>query len=724
MNDWATQTIHRTRPSTHSKPSNRLRLTSAPAVFLLTALAALAWLTGGLAAGDQTGVAGTSRRPVGTTTAVDSTSPLQLVVMDPLSKVLACDCAGDYAQRDYDALAQFLRHRLGRPVKVHYTESLLLPRSRTLKRVDLVVGKWSEVFADASKRGWTLVPLAMLTDQNGEVSQPGLFVVRRDDPAQSLADLKGRQVLFGSPDAQEKHAAALAALEAFDVHLDPADVATTETCTTAALAVAEGDVDAAVVSSYAMPLLKGCGTVDKDALRVVGRTDPVPFVVAAVRAELPEQTRQALRQALADVGKNEPLCRALQTRDGFVLLRPAVWSAPLADRGSTSTVGWPDWRGPHRNGFSQDVPRRLPSRLRLLWSRVLTGPGMSGLSVAEGCVVVADKSLDDSQDIFHCLDADTGRELWRLSYPAAGEMDFTNSPRATPVIWKGRVFLLGAFGHLHCVELHTGRVLWKRHLPTDFHAEVPSWGYSSTPLLVDGKLVVNPGAADASLVALDAATGRLLWKTPGEPAAYASFVLAAPNGRRQIVGYDAVSLGGWDPQTGRRLWKVVPELDGDYNVPTPLVLGNRLLVATENNGTRLYEFDGQGRLRPQPVARSEELVPHTSTPVVCNGLVLGSDGRLVALDLKHNLRLAWSTDEDPFADYLSFVTDGRRVLVTCQSGRLCLLQPTASGPGRLACVDLFPDVAVTDRDVWSHPALVGNRFYVRNSLAVYCFLLE
>ena len=76
--------------------------------------------------------------------------------------------------------------------------------------------------------------------------------------------------------------------------------------------------------------------------------------------------------------------------------------------------------------------------------------------------------------------------------------------------------------------------------------------------MVDDKLIVNPGGKDAGLVALDMGTGEVIWKTPGEPAAYASFVSASFGGERQIVGYDKTSLGGWDLATGERLWTLVP----------------------------------------------------------------------------------------------------------------------------------------------------------------------
>jgi outer membrane protein assembly factor BamB len=637
--------------------------------------------------------------------------------MDPLSSQLACDCVAGYAQRDYDRLGRFLTQKLSRPVKVAFTETLVSPQFAKGADIDLVIGKFSEVTSDARRISFTVRSLAMLSGNDGTVTQTGLFVVRQEDPATGIDDLADYRILFGPEDADEKRTAAFAALEAFGLPI-PDDLQYRSSCSTAALAVAEGDADAAVISSYAMPLVEGCGTVDKGALRVIWRTDPVPFIGVFATGTIDHPTEQRVVRALLDVGEDPELLAALESKSGFAEL-PAV----VAE--SKSQTGWPDWRGPGRHAHSRDVPTRLTDRTRLLWSRTMTGPGMAGVSAGSGRLVVADKCLDEAHDIFRCLDADTGREIWKVSYPAEGEMDFTNSPRANPVIHDGLVYLLGAFGDLRCVDLETGRIVWAGHLVQDFGAERPAWGYSSTPLVVDDKLIVNPGAEDASVVALDRKTGAVLWKSPGTTPGYAGFVLATLGGVRQIVSYDAVSLGGWDPDSGRRLWRLAPEFDGDFNVPTPIVTKGRLLVTTENNGTRLYCFDSAGRIQSKPLAMNQDLAPDTSTPVALDGLVFGNHGALVCLDLEDQLKTLWEEyDDEGLTQYCSFIAGNGHVLVTSQTGEIHLIRADRQRYDCVGRLSLFDDVADTDREVWSHPALVGNRLYIRNLLAVYCFLLR
>ncbi len=139
--------------------------------------------------------------------------------------------------------------------------------------MELVVGKFSEVTSDAEEAGLEFCTVAMPTGQDGAATLTGLFVVRQDDPAQSLEDLRGRKILVGAKDALERRWAAPAALEAFGL-LISAVIPESPSCAEAALAVVEHEADAAVISSHAMPLLEGCGVIERRELRVVGRTDP------------------------------------------------------------------------------------------------------------------------------------------------------------------------------------------------------------------------------------------------------------------------------------------------------------------------------------------------------------------------------------------------------------------------------------------------------------------
>ena len=329
--------------------------------------------------------------------------------------------------------------------------------------------------------------------------------------------------------------------------------------------------------------------------------------------------------------------------------------------------------------------------------------------------------------MFRCFDANSGRPLWTVAYDAPGELDYGNSPRATPLIENDRVHLFGAMGDLHCVALATGRVLWKRNLVVDFGVPkeaLSAWGSCSSPLVVDGRLIVNPGGPDASIVALDPATGAEVWRCPGKPAGHASFVMADVHGVRQVIGYDNATLGGWDPVTGKRLWSLAPEVTGDFNVPTPVLVRDtvpRLLVATEMNGTRLHAFRADGTIDPKPLGQRREPAPDMATPVMHGRRMFCAQEKLFALDCtSRGLAEAGAPQSGPFATYAAAVAGPASVLVIGNSGQLVMhdVMPGRREPTTLAVFEAAS--GENNTPVFSHPAFVGTRMFIRGDNELLC----
>jgi outer membrane protein assembly factor BamB len=343
---------------------------------------------------------------------------------------------------------------------------------------------------------------------------------------------------------------------------------------------------------------------------------------------------------------------------------------------------------------------------------------LGGIAANERYVLFGDRDFDDFRDAWKCCSAETGELLWTHHTLAIGNLDYGNTPRATPLIDGERAFLLGAFGHLLCVRLTDGETLWSRDLRGEFglDQELP-WGYCGSPLLVDGRLIVAPGGPDASLVALAPDSGEVLWKTAGNPPSYGSLIVGEFGGTRQLVGHDATTLGGWDVETGQRLWTLTPESPGDFNVPTPLNIDGKLLVTSESNGTRLYRFRDDGTIDPQPVASQRRLAPDMSTPIAIGSTVFCVHRTLVGLDLNDALREVCRQRDPALGDYASVIADSRRLLVLGK-GELLLLD-TAPTPRISSRMRLFPEQTV----IFSHPALVGTRLYARGENRLICLEL-
>ncbi len=336
-------------------------------------------------------------------------------------------------------------------------------------------------------------------------------------------------------------------------------------------------------------------------------------------------------------------------------------------------------------------------------------------------MLVSDRELDDQFDVFRCLHADTGQEVWAHRYPAPGLLDYGNSPRATPLIAGQRCFTLGAHGHLSCLELTTGRPLWQVDVKTQFGlVEEMKWGLCGSPLVADGKLILYAGGPQAAIVALDPATGKPLWKTPGNPPGYGSLIVATLGGRQQIVGHDATTLGGWDLATGKRLWTLEPTNPGDFNVPTPLVWQGRLVAATENNGTRMFGFAEGGNIVEKPVAEYEALSPDTHSPVASDDRLFGILNGLHCLDLKKGLAPLWLGKDPGFLEHASLIAAPGRLLVITGQAELILIDAAASELkilGRQKALD-------GESGLLAHPALVGTRLYLRGTSEIVCLELN
>ena len=251
----------------------------------------------------------------------DDPSSLSMVVMDPLAAPLSCPCVEGYAQRDYQVLAKHLGKSLGCNVNVFFAESLPVALEKNGGRADIVIGKHSVVLADLKTAEVKATPVARLTDKKGLTTQYGMIVVNKDDPAAKVEDLAGYTIIFGPAEAEEKSSAALTLLSKAGVNVPIKRRKVDAACSDGACTVIDlgpKSKTAAVISSYAQPLLEGCGTIKKGDLRVVAKTAPVPFVTVFLNAQLEDGQRKDIAKSLEKVADAPTTLEALESLVGFV----------------------------------------------------------------------------------------------------------------------------------------------------------------------------------------------------------------------------------------------------------------------------------------------------------------------------------------------------------------------------------------------------------------------
>lgn len=191
---------------------------------------------------------------------------------------------------------------------------------------------------------------------------------------------------------------------------------------------------------------------------------------------------------------------------------------------------WPRLGGPTASWISPEtnLARRWPAEgPRVLWT-VAVATGFAGPAVSRNEVFLLDR-IGQEQDVLRCLALESGRELWRLAYPAAGTLPY-NGSRNVPTVDDQYIFTVGPFGQMHCIARQDHRVVWTKHLVDDFKepapegaraprsreeilapAQVPMWGLTQAPLLYRDTVIVAPQTRKVGLVAYDKATGKIRW---------------------------------------------------------------------------------------------------------------------------------------------------------------------------------------------------------------------
>ena len=410
-------------------------------------------------------------------------------------------------------------------------------------------------------------------------------------------------------------------------------------------------------------------------------------------------------------------------------------SLPLA------AADWPEWRGEGRGGvWTEDgILEKFPAEgLEVLWERPI-GRGYAGPSVARGRVFVTELELSTGSkgvERVLCLDEETGKLLWQREWP----VDYTGlqydlGPRATPTVDADRIYVFGAVGDLLCLRFDDGEIVWQTNAQRDFNATLPTWGFTSAPLVVDEKLIaLIGGSPDAKVVAFDKLTGKELWRSlsgESEPG-YAPPVLIEAGGRRQVIQWTAQALYSLDPETGEVFWQDPFPLNFGLAVATPVLSPHGLLVSSFYNGSRMYRLDPE-----KPVAEliwkgnsdseidTDGLHSLVTTPVVSGDRVygVGSYGHLRSLDARTGKRV-WETHEltRENARWASaqIVRHGDRYFINNDRGELVLARLEPDGFVEIDRTPLLEPTQPINRRrelgavLWTHPAYANRALIIRN----------
>jgi outer membrane protein assembly factor BamB len=246
-------------------------------------------------------------------------------------------------------------------------------------------------------------------------------------------------------------------------------------------------------------------------------------------------------------------------------------TAQPQSRDESTDRGWPNWRGPNYDAHSADTdladswPKEGPP---VLWSREI-GQGYSSVIAVGARVFTQTQSLTEQTVI--ALDADTGASVWehRYGWPYdPGGM--YPGPRATPSWSDGKLYLAAPDGLISCLDAADGNEIWSVNVNQKYGGRGTEFGYSCSPLIEDGKVILPVGGEFHSVVALDAGTGEKVWKSGSAVASYATALPICFKGHRQVVVFLQNELAGFDLQTGILLWERRYSTGYDEHAAAPL----------------------------------------------------------------------------------------------------------------------------------------------------------
>jgi len=388
---------------------------------------------------------------------------------------------------------------------------------------------------------------------------------------------------------------------------------------------------------------------------------------------------------------------------------------PSATEAAETGAEWPGFRGPHRDGIIRGV--RLETDWSAsppveLWHRLI-GPGWSSFAVRGNVFYTQEQRGDD--EVVACYNMTTGEPVWRHRDTARfWESNAGAGPRGTPTLSDGRVYALGATGILNVLDASDGAVIWSRNAATDTDTKVPTWGFSSSPLVVGDVVIV---AAAGSLIAYDLTTGEPRWINPAGGDCYSSPHLLHIDGVTQILLQNEAGTSSVTPADGTLLWEH-PWPGHPIVQPALIANGNILISADERSGIRrIAVTNGPDGWTVEERWTSVRLKPYFNDSVIHNGHAYGFDGRsLACIDVEDGMR-KWKGGRYGRGQFV-LLADQDLLLVLSEKGELALV---VAAPDRFTELARFPAI---EGKTWNHPVLVGDVLVVRNSQEMVAFRLS
>ena len=382
-----------------------------------------------------------------------------------------------------------------------------------------------------------------------------------------------------------------------------------------------------------------------------------------------------------------------------------------------STAEWAQWRGPNRDGISSEtgfLKSWSPEGPKVLW-HIPLGDGYSGISIAQGKVYTMFAEGDDEFVI--CLNASDGKEIWRFRSGTKFTEQRGDGPRSMPTVHGDSVFALGAEGKLYALDAHDGTKLWSHNFVEEFDSKIPTWGFSSSPLIEGDLVLVEAGGRDErAIVAFNKKSGDVVWATHTDEVGYSSPIPIDFAGVRQIIFLTSKTLLSVAPENGQIYWKY-PWPEG-INIATPIFIPDDkiFISASYDKGAVLLRMtaDGDG-IGIEEVWKSRVMKNHFNSSVLQGDYLYGFDNAILTCIEVDTGEEQWR--HRGFGKGSLLLADGYLIILG-EGGKLALVEANPTEYKEKARFQLFDDKC------WTVPTLAGGKLYLRNQKEMVCLDLR